>query len=111
MNYTKNRGWYYINGNEKSPSWSGVEYLHKFLTQNKLVGPYGKEITKQKVEIGDIAQLSFDGITFGHTLIIVKIENGQIYSASHTIDTFEKLVTSYNFEKIRYIHIQGGRKY
>ncbi len=111
MNYTKNRGWYYINGNEKSPSWSGVEYLYKFLTQNQLVGPYGKETTKQKVEIGDIAQLSFDGITFGHTLLIVKIENGELYSASHTIDTFGKLVTSYDFEKIRYIHIQGGRKY
>ena len=24
MNYTKNIGWYYSNGNNKSPSWSGV---------------------------------------------------------------------------------------
>ena len=25
MNYQKDIGWYYINGNNKSPSWSGVE--------------------------------------------------------------------------------------
>lgn len=44
MNYTKEKGWYYINGNNKSASWSGVEFLHKFLTQNKFVGSYGKEV-------------------------------------------------------------------
>lgn len=26
MNYTKDIGWYYINGNNKSPSWTGGEY-------------------------------------------------------------------------------------
>lgn len=40
MNYSKSNGWYYINGNNKSPSWSGVEFLHKFLITNKLAGPY-----------------------------------------------------------------------
>ena len=39
MNYTKDIGWYYINGNNKSPSWSGVEFLYKFLINNKSVGP------------------------------------------------------------------------
>lgn len=34
MNYAKD-GWYYRNGNDKSPSWSGVEFLHKFITNNK----------------------------------------------------------------------------
>ena len=31
LNYAKDLGWYYINGNNKSPSWSGVEYLYQFL--------------------------------------------------------------------------------
>ena len=44
MNYTPNLGWYYINGNKKSPSWSGVEFLYDFLIKNKGVGPYGKDI-------------------------------------------------------------------
>ena len=34
MNYSKQNGWYYISGNNKSPSWSGVEFLYNFLTQN-----------------------------------------------------------------------------
>ena len=44
MNYTKNTGWYYINGNNKSPSWSGVEFLYKFLVNNNQVGPQAKEV-------------------------------------------------------------------
>ena len=44
MNYTKDVGWYYIDGNNKSPSWSGVDFLYKFLINNKSVGPYGKEV-------------------------------------------------------------------
>ena len=64
MNYTKNIGWYYINGNSKSPSWSGVEFLYDFLINNKSIGPYGKEVSQNEIEIGDIAQLSFDGNKF-----------------------------------------------
>lgn len=33
MNYTKEKGWYYIDGNHKSPSWSGVEFLYNFLVK------------------------------------------------------------------------------
>ena len=39
MNYNKHNGWYYINGNNKSPSWSGVEFLYKFLIENNGPGP------------------------------------------------------------------------
>ena len=41
MNYNKNNGWYYIDGNNKSPSWTATEYLYKFLTTNKGAGPSG----------------------------------------------------------------------
>lgn len=109
MNYSKNLGWYYINGNNKSPSWSGVEYLYQFLTKNKGVGPQAIETTQNNVELGDIAQLSFDGIKFGHTLVIVKIENkftlSGIKIASHTFDSFEKPISEYDFQKIRWLHI------
>ncbi len=43
MNYSQ-YGWYYKNGNNKSASWSGVEYLYKFLVNNKTAGPYGREM-------------------------------------------------------------------
>lgn len=113
MNYSNQNGWYYINGNKKSPSWSGVEFLYNFLTTNKLEGPYGREIQQEQIEIGDIAQLSFNGKNYKHTLVITKIENkkklNQILISAHTFDTFNKKITEYNFEKIRFIHIEKIR--
>lgn len=61
MNYNHENGWYYNNGYDKSPSWSGVEFLYDFLTKNKGYGPRGKEVSQNKIEAGDIAQLSFSG--------------------------------------------------
>ena len=114
MNYEKTKGWYYINGNNKSPSWTGVQFLYNFLTQNKGPGPYGINTTQDKLEIGDIVQLSFDGIKFAHTLVIVNIEEkdnlDKMYIASHTFNAFNRKISSYKYEKIRFIHIQGVRK-
>ena len=112
MNYNK-YGWYYRNGNDKSPSWSGVEYLHKFLTQNKGVGPYGEETGIESTQIGDIVQLSFDGKTFGHSLLIIQKDKNhdinKILIATHTQDEYGKSIGSYTFQKIRFIHINGVR--
>lgn len=86
MNYSKNNGWYYINENNKSPSWTGVEFLFEFLTSNKKEGPKGTMVSIDKLNIGDIIQLSFDGIKFLHTLIVIKngtdIYNTQV--SAHT---------------------------
>ena len=112
MNYNKN-GWYYKNGNNKSPSWSGVECLYKFLIQNKGRGPYGEEVIAKFIEEGDIAQLSFDGIKFAHSLLVV--ENNRNYDistiliATHTQDAFRRKIGSYNYKRIRFIHIKGIR--
>lgn len=115
MNYTKDTGWYYINGNNKSPSWTGVEFLYNFLINNMSVGPFGKEISQYNVEVGDIAQLLFTGNRYGHTLVIVNIENhynlSGIKIASHTQDNYNKPISEYGFEKVRFIHIEGVRKY
>ena len=115
MNYTKNTGWYYNSVNDRSPSWSGVEFLYKFLINNKTVGPIGVKAKMEELEVGDIVQLSFDGTVFGHTLIIVNIENtltlDNIYTASHTYDSYNRRISSYNFKDIRFIHINGVRKW
>ena len=113
MNYNRNNGWYYINGNNKSPSWTGVEFLHKFLVNNKGIGPYGKEINQSNIKLGDIAQLSFDGQKFGHTLIIVNVDNKSLEGikiASHTFDNYGKSIAEYTFQKVRFIQIEGVRE-
>lgn len=110
MNYDT-YGWYYINGNMKSASWSGVEFLYEFLTKNKGVGPFGKEVSSlNEIIIGDIIQLSFDGTHFGHTLTVTanKSEKEKLVSA-HTYDVFNKPLEQYIYQKARYIHIEGVR--
>lgn len=108
MNYNKNDGWYYINGNNKSPSWTGVEFLYNFLIHNKGDGPSGKETTIDKLDIGDIIQLNFDGNKFSHSLIVIQnAENiNNTLVATHTFDTFGKKVLDYNFYSYRCIHIE-----
>lgn len=104
MNYRKN-GWYYVDANNKSPSWTGVEFLYKFLINNKYEGPKGRLVEKSALQIGDIIQLSFDGNVYGHTLIITKIENDKIYICAHTIDSKNRELNTYNYKDIRYIGV------
>lgn len=111
MNYNKQNGWYYINGNNKSPSWSGVNFLYNFLIQNNGVGPHGVKIEQKGVKIGDIVQLSFDGIRFVHSVVIVGIENvddiSKIFIAAHTNDTYNRSLITYGASKVRFTHITG----
>ena len=110
MNYNHVNGWYYNNGYDKSPSWSGVEFLYKFLTTNKRYGPRGKELSQTEIIPGDIAQLSFDGVTFGHSLFIINISGpslNNIAVATHTYDVLGKKVGEYSFLKVRFIHIEN----
>ncbi len=113
MNYTKN-GWDYNNANDKSPSWTGVEFLSDFLLKNKSVGPFAKLAKIEELEVGDIIQLSFNGETFGHSLIIVeKLGNNleNIFVGAHTFDTYYRKVSSYNYIKERFLHVEGIRKW
>ena len=107
MNYNKNNGWYYINVNKRSPSWTATEFLYDFLIHNKGAGPYGVYSSIEKLEIGDIIQLSFDGIKFTHTLIVIKPGNsiGNTLIAAHTYDAFGKSVYEYGFKEFRCVHI------
>ena len=111
MNYTPIKGWYYRSGFDKSPSWSGVQFLYNFLVNNKGIGPRGSLVSQRNVEIGDIAQLSFDGITFEHSLFIIDIQDAsdlsKIYIATHTYDALNKKINEYSYSKIRFIHINN----
>ena len=107
MNYY---GWHYNNGYDKSPFWSGVEFLYNFLIKNNGYGPRGIVTTSDIIKFGDIAQLSFDGNHFEHNLFIVDVGTdnslNNISVATHTFDTFGKAISDYNFAKIRFVHIK-----
>jgi len=112
MNYTPTYGWYYINGNNKSPSWTGVEFLYNFLTKNKGVGPYGVAAELHDIEPGDIIQLSFDGKNYTHSLFVVQVGQPvpeRVLIATHTADADNRPLASYKFTDYRCIHIIGSR--
>ena len=106
MKYNLENGWYYNNGYDKSPSWSGVEFLYKFLTTNKSYGPRGIATSQENIIPGDIAQLSFSGTKFEHSLFIIDTSNG-ISIATHTYDVLGKKLVDYTFAKVRFVHIEN----
>ena len=57
MNFTPTFGWFYRSVNDRTPSWTGVEYLYNFLIHNEGAGPYAKEVPLSELEVGDVVQL------------------------------------------------------
>ena len=113
MNYLPTFGWYYHTAGNKSPSWTGVEYLYDFLTHSKGPGPYAQETGPADLQPGDLVQLSFDGRTYAHTPVIVGIGSppspDNILVAAHTFNADNRPLSSYAYEKVRHIHILGVR--
>ncbi len=110
MNYTPTFGWYYISANNRTPSWTGVEYLYNFLTGNDGAGPFAEEAPLDDLEVGDIIQLGRATGDFYHSPVVVGFSHGKILVAAHTYNAFDRPLDSYNFAKARGIHILGVRK-
>ncbi len=113
MNYKPDTGWYYISASRRAPSWTGVEFLYKFLIGNRDAGPFATVTECSKLLPGDLVQLSFDGKVFGHSLVVVAAENPNdsdgILVATHTYDWDNRALDSYTYEKKRCLHIEGVR--
>ena len=109
MNYTPTFGWYYISLNERSPSWTSVEYFYNFITSNAGVGPFGREAGKDELEIGDVIQLGKIGEGYYHTLLVVGFEGEDILVAAQTDDVYNRPLSTYQNDYERYIKILGAR--
>ena len=110
MNYDKTNGWFYVNINNRSASWTGVEFFERFLTKNRHIGPFGEIWPVENLEIGDIIQLRQNLYRFNHTLIITKIENAEIFVCAHSHDVKDFPLSSYPYIERRGIHILGVRE-
>lgn len=113
MNFTRDVGWYYNSINDRAPAWSGVEFLYRFLTTNKQDGPFAKQLPLSSALAGDIIQLSFDGIAFAHSLIVVgtgeKPGPDNILITTHTYDSDNRPLNTYQYQLSRLLHIEGVR--
>jgi hypothetical protein len=56
-----------------------------------------------------VVQLADETGDFYHTLIISKIENGEIFICANTNDALDKPLSQYVYATARFIHIDGVR--
>ena len=108
MNYTPVMGWYYRSASDRTPSWSGVEYLHNFLVNNRSVGPYGHIVQERDARPGDIVQLRRYDSGFYHSPVITATEP-EILVAAHSFDVIDRPLSDYDYDIARFISIDGVR--
>jgi len=109
MNPTPVFGWYYFGANNRTASWSGVEYLFDFITKNKSVGPFAHVCDLSGLEPGDFVQLGTGDGHFYHSPFVVATEP-EILVCAHTYDSLDRPLSTYEYAKIRGIHIDGVRR-
>jgi hypothetical protein len=109
QNFKPTFGWYYNSLNDRAPAWSSTEYLYKFLTTNKGAGPKARDVKIFEVQPGDLVQLSFKDGVFTHTPFITEVGNpatlANIKVAAHSDDSINRPLSTYTFEKIRFLHL------
>lgn len=109
MNYKPTFGWYYISLEDRSPSWSGVEYFYNFIIENADVGPFGRVATSDELENGDVIQLGRNEEGFYHTLLVVGFDGEDILVAAQTDNAYARPLSTYDYDYARYIKILGVR--
>lgn len=109
MNYTPVYGWFYISANNRTPSWTGVNELYRFLANNTGPGPQGRVVPLSQIENGDIIQLRFgNGTRFDHSPVVVDAGErtpDTILVAAHSYDSDCRQLSTYRYRELRPIHI------
>ena len=114
MNFSSENGWYYIDTNNRSPSWTGVEFLRTFLLTNEGTGVYGEQSELSGLLPGDVIQLRNSAGRLYHTMIVSFIfypavpEN--IVICSHSYDARNRRLSTYDYAAAEGIHILGARR-
>ncbi len=109
MNYTPTFGWYYVNPYNRTPSWTGVEFFYDFIVGNDGAGPFAREVPECEAEPGDVLQLGHRGGDWYHTPVVTAVHDGRIFVAAHTYDALDRPLSSYYYDRVRFLHIDGVR--
>ncbi|MBQ8552439.1 MAG: amidase domain-containing protein [Clostridia bacterium] len=116
MNFTPDFGWYYISPDERAAAWTGVEFFYNFITNNAEsagvgdgLGPFGSEVRGRILSLGDVIQLGREDGDYYHTLIVTGYGRRTYLVSAHSDDAYNRPLSSYNYSRIRYIHIDGYR--
>ena len=109
MNYKPTFGWYYISLDDRSPSWTGVDFFYNFIIENADVGPFGRTATSDELEIGDVIQLGREEEGYYHTLLVVGFDGEDLLVAAQTDNAYARPLSTYDYDFARYIKILGVR--
>jgi len=111
MNYTPVYGWFYIDANDRTASWTGVEYFYNFMVNNTGQGPVMRLVPLSELEPGDVIQLNFGAAYYEHTPVVVAVgkepnpEN--ILLAAHSYDSDNRPLSTYQYQQLRPLHVIG----
>lgn len=109
MNFSQINGWYYVNLNDRSPSWTGAQFLNDFLTTNTGPGPVAQLAELSEAETGDIIQLQDANGRLYHSLVVLNNTDSDILVAAHTDDSLLRPLSSYSYANAILLHILGYR--
>lgn len=109
MNYLPVYGWYYASLQDRAPAWTDVDYLYRFLTTNRGPGPFGHPVHITQALPGDLVQFGRANGDFYHCPVITSVVP-QILVCAHSRDRLDVPLSSYLYERIRIIHIDGVRE-
>ena len=115
MDSTETFGWYYESVGARSPSWTGVREFYEFMCgiedfmpKNERLGPFCTEVERERVEIGDVVQLSNMQGRFYHSLLVSGFdENGVILICAQSNDALDRPLSSYRYATARFLHVEG----
>ena len=110
MNFTPVTGWFYVDANNRTASWTGVEFFFRFLVSNGGAGPFAEETEMKNLEVGDFVQLGRETGDFYHTPVVVGFSRGMPLVAAHSFDAYRRPLNSYSFGRLRCLHILGVRR-
>ncbi|MFA5676104.1 MAG: amidase domain-containing protein [Christensenellales bacterium] len=111
MNYKPTFGWYYTSVNNRAPSWTGVPFLYNFLTREAGAGPIGAQVSIENAQPGDVSQFADAAGLYYHSQFIVSVGKypspDNVLVCTHTFDSLDRALSSYDYNKVRFIHIRG----
>lgn len=108
-------GWFYLNENLMSASWTYVQNFYDFVMYYQVwnQGPEGcDDISRNEVEVGDVIQFQIPGeddYLWDHSVIVTRIGfwglDPEIFYSAHSNDTLNQPLSTVYYLDIRYIHI------
>ncbi len=107
-------GWYLLNETQRATDWNDVSGFYDFVTHPYVwdEGPEGCGVTIDDLMPGDVIQYG-DGTTWYHAVIVVEINDGIPYVASHSPNispvAYNRFDYFGNYSDIRFIRIEQSK--